>query len=229
LQTLKFVLYLDIEHPKALLKQRQRARHLKKLHRNSQLFRELSGVGCLAQSFIWLDGSHLDDLPLLAMVIGGNRTDWETYTPTQLREPLAAIRSAQVPVLGICGGHQMLCTAFGGVVRPMKRPGGGGGPSATGMFKEKGYTAVKVDPDDPLFRGLGDEILVHESHYCEVVKVPPVLRATASSAVCKVQALAHRDRPVHGVQFHPETFDDEHPDGRKVLENFFSIAGSFTH
>jgi GMP synthase-like glutamine amidotransferase len=226
----RFVLYLDIEHPLALLDRRKRNRHMRGVLRKSQILRDLSGSGCMSQSFIWLDGTHLEDLPLLAIVISGNTTDWEHYKPSQLKQPFEAIRNARVPVLGLCGGHQLVGKAFGGVVAPMRklredeadpypqyRPG---------FFKEKGYTEVGVDVESPLFGGLGDKVVVSESHYCEIKRVPKTLEVIASNPDCRVQAVAHRDVPVYGVQFHPETFDEEHPDGKRILENFFDLAHS---
>jgi GMP synthase (glutamine-hydrolysing) len=226
----RFVLYLDIEHPVALLDRRKRARHLRGIHRKAQILRDLSGCGCMAQSFIWIDGSNLNDLPLLAIVVSGNTTDWENYKPSQLRQPFEAIRNSGVPVLGLCGGHQLVGKAFGGRVAPMRRlredeldpyP-----DYRSGYFKEKGFMEVKVDVGHPLFRGLGERIVVSESHYCEIKRVPGVLRVIASSPDCRVQAIAHRSKPVFGVQFHPENFDDDHPDGKRVLENFFELARS---
>ena len=224
----EFVLYLDIEHPLSLLDRRKRARHMRGIHRKSQILRDLSGCGCIAQSFIWLDGGNLDDLPLRAMVISGNTTDWEHYKPSQLRQPFEAIRKSGVPVLGLCGGHQLVGKAFGGVVAPMRRLGEDEVDPypdyRPGFFKERGFTEVKVDVGDPLFRGLGEKIVVSESHYCEIKRVPGVLKVIASSPECRVQAVSHAKKLVYGVQFHPETFDDEHPDGRRILENFFELA-----
>ncbi len=226
----RFVLYLDIEHPLSLLKHKERIEHLKRIRRNSQLFRDISGAGCMEQSFIWLDGSHLDELPLLAMIISGNRTDWENYRPSQLRESYRAIRESHIPILGICGGHQLICRALGGRVAPMRKLRDGE-PDAhpdykPGYFKERGFTDVDIRSEHGLFRGLGSRIKVHESHYCEVKKVPRGLDVLASSKFCRVQAVTHRGRSLYGVQFHPESFDDEHPDGRIVLENFFRLARS---
>lgn len=223
-----FVLYLDIEHPLAFLDRRQRIKHLRSMHRNCGIFREVSGRGCMVQSFIWLEGSHLDDLPLLAMIISGNRTDWDRYTPSQLREALAGIRGSDIPILGICGGHQLVCKAFGGKVAPMGRlKPGERDPNPSfrpGYLKEKGYTRIRVDNGHPLFRCLEEEIVVHESHYCEVKEVPKGFRVLASTPRCAVQAVADPEERVFGVQFHPETHDSSHPSGRRVLENFFEIA-----
>jgi len=225
-----FVLYLDIEHPLALLNRKRRAAHLKSVRRDSEIFRRLSRAGCMSQSFIWLDGSHLDELPLVAIVISGNRTNWEKYTPSQLQQPYEAIRSSSVPILGICGGHQLVCRALGGKVGPMRRLSEGEPDPypryMPGYFKERGYAQVDIRRQHELFSGLRDRVIVHQSHYCEVKDAPDVLEVLADSPNCRIQAVAHREKPIFGVQFHPETFDEAHQDGRKVLENFFRIARS---
>jgi GMP synthase (glutamine-hydrolysing) len=224
----RFVLYLDIEHPQALLDRRERARHMRGIRRNAGILREASDCGCLIQSFIWFDENQLQDLPLLAMVIGGNRTDWVRYTPGMLRETCRALTETDVPVLGICGGHQLLAKAFGGRVAPMGRLGPGEDDPweeyHPGYLKERGFTKVAVNVAHPLFDGLGPEIVVSESHYCEVKRLPATFEALASSQACGVQAMAHVDGRVLGVQFHPERYDARHPDGLRLLRNFFAIA-----
>lgn len=225
-----FVLYLDIEHPLSLLSRKRRAVHLRSLRRDCEVFRRISRTSCMSQSFIWLDGSHFDELPVLAMVISGNRTDWEKYTPSQLQQPYEAVRSSKVPILGICGGHQLLCRALGGKVGPMRRLSEREPDPypryMPGYFKERGYAEVDIRRTHELFSGMGDRIVVHQSHYCEVKEASDDLEVLADSPNCKIQAVAHRKRPLFGVQFHPETFDEIHQDGRKMLENFFRIARS---
>ncbi len=225
----RFVLYLDMEHPRALLSRAKRARHLRSVRRDCRKFRELSGAACLCQSFIWFD-SHIEDLPLLAMIISGNRTDWSCYASSQLEEPLRAIRACRIPILGICGGLQLICKAFGGAVGPIRKLGEGETdphPSyMPGYYKERGYTRVRILRKSPLFLAMRGEITVHESHYCEVKRLPRALNLLASSENCRVQAVGHREKALYGVQFHPECFDDGHPDGRTILQNFFNMASS---
>jgi GMP synthase (glutamine-hydrolysing) len=47
----------------------------------------------------------------------------------------------------------------------------------------------------------------------------------AASEICAIEAMRHRTRPLYGVQFHPERYTDDHPDGRAILANFFRLAG----
>ena len=71
-----------------------------------------------------------------------------------------------------------------------------------------------------IFKGLPKEITVWHSHFDEVKELPKGFRRTAWNETCPIQAMEHTERLLFGVQFHPELFDGEHPDGRKILDNF---------
>jgi GMP synthase (glutamine-hydrolysing) len=66
-------------------------------------------------------------------------------------------------------------------------------------------------------------IEVWHSHFDEVKNLPDGFRLTASNESCPIQAMEHTSRPLYGVQFHPELFDSDHPDGRSVIENFLEM------
>ena len=53
--------------------------------------------------------------------------------------------------------------------------------------------------------------------------LPKNFKRTAWNETCPIQAMEHTGRPLFGVQFHPELFDDEHPNGRQILKNFLEI------
>ena len=96
------------------------------------------------------------------------------------------------------------------------------GDGYEGARRERGYYPVKT-VGNGLFKGLSREITVWHSHFDEVKELPTGFRCTASNESCPIQAMEHTGRPLFGVQFHPELFDETHPDGRKVLENFLKI------
>ncbi|MGI9591938.1 MAG: glutamine-hydrolyzing GMP synthase [Myxococcota bacterium] len=112
------------------------------------------------------------------------------------------------PVLGICYGLQLLAHRLGGVVEKAEE-------------REYGRAILKIDePDDPLFRDLdgGAERVVWMSHGDRVLRLPDgwvVLGTSESSPFCAVR---HRDRPIWGVQFHPEVVHTE--GGSQILANF---------
>uniref|UniRef100_A0A7C4X967 Glutamine amidotransferase domain-containing protein n=1 Tax=candidate division WOR-3 bacterium TaxID=2052148 RepID=A0A7C4X967_UNCW3 len=121
------------------------------------------------------------------------------------------IKNAQKPILGICFGHQLIARAFYEEVVPMGQ-------------KIEGYYIVKKLVDDEIFDGLGDKIMVMESHEEMVANVPCEFIRLAESPNCPVEMIKHQTQPIYGVQFHPERFDDKHPAGQVILENFFKIA-----
>jgi GMP synthase (glutamine-hydrolysing) len=123
------------------------------------------------------------------------------------QKEIEAIRDSRVPVLGVCFGHQMMAHAFGSeVVKD--------GTHVLDMVR----TTVLVD--DPLFRGLPRELMLLESRWEVVRSLPPGFKLVASSATSKIAAMRHESRPLVGVQFHPERYTKESPDGYKVVGNF---------
>ncbi|HXM35675.1 MAG TPA: gamma-glutamyl-gamma-aminobutyrate hydrolase family protein, partial [Pyrinomonadaceae bacterium] len=81
-----------------------------------------------------------------------------------------------------------------------------------------------VETDDKgLFARLPRRVNVWHSHCDEVKELPPGFQRTAFNHTCAIQAMQHESKPLFGVQFHPELFDDEHPQGRSILENFLNL------
>ncbi len=109
-----------------------------------------------------------------------------------------------VPVLGICYGFQLIAHMLGGEVRRSRG--------------EYGPTKVRVLERSGLLRGWSEEELVWMSHSDHVAEVPRDFIVTALSENGYVAAFRHRERPIYGVQFHPEV--KHTPKGRLLLENF---------
>ncbi len=124
---------------------------------------------------------------------------------------IAIIKDLNKPVLGICFGHQLISVAYGENVLSMDKV-------------IDGYFMVRRLNDDKIFDNLGEKFLVRESHEEEVENVPFNFILLANSPNCRIEAIKHPILPIYGVQFHPERFDDKHPAGFVVLENFFRLA-----
>lgn len=125
------------------------------------------------------------------------------------QKEIEALRDSSVPVLGVCFGHQMMAHAFGSeVVKDRTR--------VQGMVK----TTVLVG--DPLFKGLPKELMLLESRWEVVRSLPPGFQLVAKSATSEIAAMRHRSRPLVGVQFHPERYTKENPEGFMVVGNFLS-------
>ncbi|MGH6944377.1 MAG: anthranilate synthase component II [Geminicoccaceae bacterium] len=115
------------------------------------------------------------------------------------------------PVLGVCLGHQAVAQAFGGrIVRAPK------------VMHGK-LSAIEHDGRG-LFEGLPSPFAATRYHslVADEASLPPCLEVTAHAEDGVVMGLAHRTRPVLGVQFHPESIETEH--GHRLLENFLALA-----
>lgn len=117
----------------------------------------------------------------------------------------------RVPIMGICAGHQFMARHFGGEASP----GEGEFGSTTLRLKQEAKASR-------LFEGVPDESVVWESHHDEVSRVPQGFSVLASSDRCPVQAIEHAERPLFGLQFHPEVEHTEH--GATLFQNFVKIC-----
>ncbi len=121
------------------------------------------------------------------------------------------ILTSDVPVLGICYGHQLLAKHLGGRVQK-------------GTRGEYGIAQLTVTAPDPLWSGV-DRSQIWMSHFDTVDAVPAGFRVTASSGVSGVAAMSDTEHRLFGIQFHPEVMHTHA--GRRVLENFiFGICGA---
>jgi GMP synthase (glutamine-hydrolysing) len=97
---------------------------------------------------------------------------------------------------------------------------------APGYYKEVGYMPITIVEDDPIFASMGPRPVFFESHYWEVKRLPDDFVLLASSAECEVQVMRHKECLLYGTEFHPEVYEeDNYPDGRTLLSNFFRLAG----
>ena len=116
--------------------------------------------------------------------------------------------AGEIPILGICLGHQAICEVFGAKVTYAKQL----------MHGKQSLAAL--DPDSVLFRGMEREITVARYHSlaADPRTMPDCLKVTARTADGEIMAVEHREYPVYGVQFHPESVLT--PDGLRIMENF---------
>lgn len=118
----------------------------------------------------------------------------------------------EIPLLGICLGHQAVCAAFGATVTYAKE-----------LMHGK-QSKVRLNRECPLFRGCPETVPVARYHSlaADVGTMPECLEITARTQDGEIMAVQHREYPVYGLQFHPESIMT--PDGKKMLENFFEIT-----
>lgn len=142
------------------------------------------------------------------MILSGTEA---LYTRTANRKQFAKLfellPKIEVPMLGICGGHQALAIAYGGEVAKVGH-------------LVKGFRTVELEDKDSLLAGLPAKIRVMQSHYEHVKRLPPGFVRIAKSDDTKIEAMKHEEKPVYGVQFHPERWNEDNQAGKQILENF---------
>ncbi|MCA1553361.1 MAG: gamma-glutamyl-gamma-aminobutyrate hydrolase family protein [Chloroflexi bacterium] len=226
------IVYVDSEHER--LRQHDPTQWERALARHLQIkyrLEDISGEPCLIVRYDRISPQFLRAVQARAVLVSGNWTLLEFYTDAQMAGLRAVFREAAWPTLGLCGGHQMLAHTYGAQVSPLG-PLVSGDPQfppeltfLPGMRQERGFMPIRLLQPHPLLDGLSPQPVVYQSHYWQVNAAPLGFRVLASSDLCQVQAIAHETKPLFGTQFHPELFADEHPDGRRILDNFFRLAG----
>lgn len=119
--------------------------------------------------------------------------------------------AGKIPILGVCLGHQAIFEAFGGTVSYAKR-----------LMHGK-QSQVTVDLESAIFRNMNSAIGAARYHSLSGLKetTPDCLKIVASSDDGEIMAVEHREYPIFGLQFHPESILT--PDGKQILENFLKM------
>ncbi len=172
-------------------------------HREWRVLRDLG-----AETRIVPNTTPFEQLDADGVVLSGGALSLEG-TDTPLGQVGEWIDRAPFPVFAICVGHQFLGRHFGGKVVH-------GGA-------EFGSVELTVDRrDHPLFAGTPPAFRVWGNHNDQVATAPPGWSVLAHSPSCPVEAMAHPDRPIWGVQFHPEV---EHTEGgREFFRRFLDAC-----
>jgi GMP synthase (glutamine-hydrolysing) len=146
-----------------------------------------------------------------AIVLGGSSAPWAAHDSAALDRLGEVVSASGRPVLGICAGMQLLGRF-------------GGGRIDHAAQSEVGELPVEVVDHDGLFRDVGERPVVWHYHFDELTDLPPGFRLLASTALCRMQAIAHDARGWWGTQFHPESYRSANPDGERLLATFFELA-----
>jgi GMP synthase (glutamine-hydrolysing) len=136
---------------------------------------------------------------------------------SKFEEVTELIKKCNVPILAICFGHQLLCSAFGAKTGSLPEP-------VIDRFEQ-----VRILQKCGLFEGFaeGQAVPLFQYHNDYVQKEgleEAEFMLLADSATCEVEAVKHKTKPFYGCQFHPEdiqTTTETHPEGHKVIENFY--------
>ena len=117
-----------------------------------------------------------------------------------------------LPIIGVCLGHQAICTAFGGKLKHFSPP----------MHGKLSYITHQ---NQGIFEGIDSQFVVTRYHslLADEDHLPDCLNITATTADGKIMGLQHQSRPIHGVQFHPESIASA--GGYRLLRAFLALTG----
>src|SRR6266513_2479832 len=193
-----------------------------------------------------------DDFKPDAIVLSGTLRDFDFYKAELLACFAYFIHTTRIPVLGICGGHQLIGLSFGARVVTLDQQEQA--KRRNNRVTEYQYRFVRiVEPEDPIFAGIdnpesrvwqdytreGRILRVWQNHGLQLDSVPEAFKLLARSYLCRNQMMVKRsgDQFIYSVQFHLEkSFEDwhksrtrwEHPnesrDGRLLFENFLRLS-----
>ena len=118
----------------------------------------------------------------------------------------------EIPILGVCLGHQAICKAFGATISYAKE-----------LMHGKQSEAI-FDENSPLFRNIPKQSQVARYHSLAALPetIPEKLKVTATTKDGEIMAVQHREYPVYGLQFHPESIMT--PEGRTMLKAFIETV-----
>ncbi|MDI9367587.1 glutamine amidotransferase [Mesotoga sp. H07pep.5.4] len=122
------------------------------------------------------------------------------------------ILRGEVPILGICLGHQIISRVFGSVLY---------------YSDERRWHEMTLLKDDKILEGFDNGLLVWENHAYAVAYIPDQFELFARGNVTPIQMMKHKEKEIYGVQFHPETQGGflRNPPGWQLIKNFAKIAG----
>jgi len=124
---------------------------------------------------------------------------------------VAKTLSREVPTLGVCLGHQAICAAYGASITYAKR-----------LMHGK-QSCISVQKDCPLFKDCPADFSAARYHSlaADPDTLPVCFTVTATTRDGEIMAVAHKQYPIYGVQFHPESIMT--PDGKTILRNFIHL------
>ncbi len=168
---------------------------------NHLIHRVLRDIG--VESKLIQNTTPINELDVDGLIIGGGPSLDKTGNCREY------ITSLNIPILGICLGHQLIAEVFGGEV---------------GRGKTGGYAEVEVEivDEDDLFKDIPKKIKVWSSHMDEVKRLPENFSILARSNVCDIEAMKHKKKPIYGIQWHPEVYHSEY--GVEVYKNFVEVC-----
>ena len=190
---------------------------------------DVAGMPCMLVRYNRITTELLERLDAKAIFISGQGTDPDRYEPAETAAFADIVRTSGLPIFGFCGGWQFAATALGATLDSIVVPSEHRDDEIIvewpgERLAEFGYHPVEHVAEHPLLEGLGSASTHRHAHALHVAALPDGFRTLASTPVTPVQMAVDDERRIVGTQFHPEYWTDDHPDGRRLIENFLHWA-----
>ena len=158
-----------------------------------------------------MDISADDIEDVVGVILSGAPLLVTEIDPAPYIDKLSWIKTCEIPVLGICFGHQIIGLMHGAF--------------ATRMREDRDWQIIEAYEECPLFNRLPNEIEMMQDH-CETISIPAGFELIASSDACVNEVMQHKTKPIFGVQFHPEVSGNH---GKLLIENFIKLTNPSSH
>lgn len=198
---------------------------------------------CVIVPFEELTEDLVEELHPTAIIFSGFGGTFESYSISSFFGMSAVFHNCNIPMLAICGSFQLLDPIFSSDMTLLPRlydtpirhlsihdtsyPRFNikyGDTDLSSYYMADGFFPITRVKDDDLFFHMPETFYARCNHYCEMKVLPPHFTRLAKSAHSSIEAIRHETRPIYGVQFHPECYEEPFMDGLTLLSNFFIIA-----
>jgi GMP synthase (glutamine-hydrolysing) len=164
----------------------------------------LQGKDCKVIKLEELEGYNFDSFS--AIIISGSRTLLSEVNKEEYLKPFKFIKEINIPVLGICLGHQIIGLLHGAEISHGEL-----------ILREE---QIRILKENPLFLNLENHSSFTEEH-TEFISLPENFELLAKSDSCENEAMKHPTKSIYSIQFHPEISGDN---GKNIFENFLNIC-----
>lgn len=140
------------------------------------------------------------------IIISGAPILISQVNPDPYLEAFDFLKTIEIPVLGICFGHQILGMVYGAFPALEK--------------EDRDWQTISFYEESAILKSIPNEVLMMEDH-TENISIPPGFMLLGSSDQCVNEAMQHKEKKLYGVQFHPEVSGNM---GARLIENFVNIC-----
>ena len=132
------------------------------------------------------------------------------YEPLNLTTNYAAMMNLDVPTIGFCLGHEIIGAAYQGRIKRLPE------------YQSRKELIHLTKVDDPIFARLEkSDVMIQKKHRFHLPKAPAGFEVIGHSAICDVEVMRHKEKPIYGFQGHPEVSGS---DGIRIMEGFLSLC-----